>query len=37
MMSSIRSLDKHHSLYVDDDKNIQKMKDKAFLELLNDE
>jgi len=33
LMSSIRGLEKHYSLYVDGDKNIMKMKDKAFWEL----
>jgi DNA phosphorothioation-dependent restriction protein DptH len=33
LMSSIRGLEKHYSLYVDGDKNILKMKDKAFWEL----
>jgi len=33
LMSSIRGLEKHYSLYVDGDKNVLKMKDKAFWEL----
>ncbi|EOE1544744.1 DNA phosphorothioation-dependent restriction protein DptH [Providencia rettgeri] len=33
LMGQIRQLDKHFSLYVDGDKNIQKMRDKAFWEL----
>ena len=37
LMKSIRELDKHYSLYVDGDKKVQKIKDKAFWELLNDE
>lgn len=37
LMSSIRGLEKHYSLYVDGDKNVQKMKDKAFWELTADE
>lgn len=36
LMKSIRELEKHHSLYVDGDKKITKIKDKAFWELLND-
>ncbi|WP_435237534.1 DNA phosphorothioation-dependent restriction protein DptH [Psychromonas sp. PT13] len=36
LMKSIRELEKHYSLYVDGDKNITKIKDKAFWELLND-
>ncbi len=36
-MKSIRGIDKHYSLYVDGDKKVQKIKDKAFWELLNDE
>lgn len=34
LMKSIRGLDKHYSLYVDGDKKVQKIKDKAFWELL---
>ncbi|WP_297481799.1 DNA phosphorothioation-dependent restriction protein DptH [uncultured Photobacterium sp.] len=34
LMKSIRELEKHYSLYVDGDKKITKMKDKAFWELL---
>jgi DNA phosphorothioation-dependent restriction protein DptH len=37
LMKTIRELDKHYSLYVDGDKKVQKIKDKAFWELLNDE
>ncbi|WED25451.1 DNA phosphorothioation-dependent restriction protein DptH [Vibrio sp. DW001] len=37
LMKSIRELDKHYSLYVDGDKKITKIKDKAFWELLKDE
>jgi len=33
LMKSIRELEKHHSLYVDGDKCITKIKDKAFWEL----
>lgn len=33
LMKTIRELDKHHSLYVDGDKKISKIKDKAFWEL----
>jgi DNA phosphorothioation-dependent restriction protein DptH len=36
LMKTIRELDKHYSLYVDGDKKITKIKDKAFWELLND-
>ena len=36
LMKSIRELEKHYSLYVDGDKKITKIKDKAFWELLND-
>ncbi|WDE13486.1 DNA phosphorothioation-dependent restriction protein DptH [Thalassomonas haliotis] len=36
LMKSIRELDKHYSLYVDGDKKVQKIKDKAFWELLNE-
>ncbi|MDP2535498.1 DNA phosphorothioation-dependent restriction protein DptH [Alteromonas stellipolaris] len=36
LMKSIRELEKHHSLYVDGDKKITKIKDRAFWELLND-
>ena len=32
-MKSIRGLDKHYSLYVNGDKKITKIKDKAFWEL----
>ena len=37
LMKTIRELDKHYSLYVDGDKKVQKIKDKAFWELLNDD
>jgi DNA phosphorothioation-dependent restriction protein DptH len=37
LMKSIRELDKHYSLYVDGDKKVQKIKDKAFWELLSDD
>jgi DNA phosphorothioation-dependent restriction protein DptH len=33
LMKTIRELDKHYSLYVDGDKKISKIKDKAFWEL----
>ena len=33
LMKTIRELDKHHSLYVDGDKKICKIKDLAFWEL----
>jgi len=33
LMKTIRDLDKHYSLYVDGDKKISKIKDKAFWEL----
>lgn len=33
LMKTIRELDKHYSLYVDGDKRISKIKDKAFWEL----
>ncbi len=36
LMSSIRGLDKHYSLYVDGDKKICKIKDRAFWELTSD-
>lgn len=36
LMKSIRELEKHYSLYVNGDKRITKIKDKAFWELLND-
>jgi DNA phosphorothioation-dependent restriction protein DptH len=36
LMKTIRELDKHYSLYVDGDKKVQKIKDKAFWELLSD-
>jgi DNA phosphorothioation-dependent restriction protein DptH len=34
LMKTIRELDKHYSLYVDGDKKISKIKDRAFWELL---
>ncbi|WP_299005071.1 DNA phosphorothioation-dependent restriction protein DptH [uncultured Shewanella sp.] len=34
LMQSIRELEKHYSLYVDGDKKISKIKDKAFWELI---
>lgn len=34
LMESIRKLDKHYSLYIDGDKKVQKIKDKAFWELI---
>lgn len=34
LMKSIRELEKHHSLYVDGDKKITKIKDKAFWEII---
>lgn len=37
LMGSIRELEKHYSLYVDGDKNIKKIKDKAFWELTANE
>lgn len=33
LMETIRKLDKHYSLYIDGQKNLVKMKDKAFWEL----
>ncbi|WP_211474964.1 DNA phosphorothioation-dependent restriction protein DptH [Collimonas humicola] len=33
LMETIRKLDKHYSLYIDGDKRVQKMRDKAFYEL----
>ncbi|MCW8107123.1 DNA phosphorothioation-dependent restriction protein DptH [Alteromonas ponticola] len=36
LMKSIRGLEKHHSLYVNGEKRITKIRDKAFWELLND-
>ncbi len=36
LMKSIRELEKHHSLYVDGDKKITKIKDRAFWELVHD-
>jgi DNA phosphorothioation-dependent restriction protein DptH len=34
LMKSIRELEKHYSLYVNGDKKITKIKDKAFWELI---
>ena len=34
LMGNIRQLEKHFSLYVDGDKQVKKMRDKAFWELL---
>ena len=34
LMSTIGTLDKHHSLYIDGEKKIHRMKDKAFWQLL---
>ncbi|SDH89389.1 DNA phosphorothioation-dependent restriction protein DptH [Pseudomonas panipatensis] len=34
LMESIRKLDKHFSLYIDGEKRVQKMRDRAFWELL---
>ncbi|ELQ6262497.1 DNA phosphorothioation-dependent restriction protein DptH [Cronobacter malonaticus] len=34
LMGQIRQLEKHFSLYVDGDKNVKKMRDKAFWELI---
>lgn len=36
LMETIRKLDKHYSLYIDGDKQVKKMRDKAFWEILND-
>jgi len=36
LMNTIRGLEKHHSLYVDGDKVVAKIKDKAFWELQRD-
>jgi DNA phosphorothioation-dependent restriction protein DptH len=33
LMETIRRLDKHYSLYIDGDKHVRKMRDKAFWEL----
>lgn len=35
-MQQIRQLDKHFSLYVDGEKKVSKIKDKAFWEIVND-
>lgn len=37
LMKNIRELEKHTSLYIDGEKQIKRIKDKAFWELLNDE
>ncbi|MFM1335946.1 DNA phosphorothioation-dependent restriction protein DptH [Yersinia enterocolitica] len=37
LMGQIRQLEKHFSLYVDGDKQVCKMRDRAFWELLNDD
>jgi len=37
LMGQIRQLEKHFSLYVDGDKRVKKMRDRAFWELLTDE
>jgi DNA phosphorothioation-dependent restriction protein DptH len=34
LLSSIQSLDKHHSLYVDGEKRLAKIQDLAFWELI---
>lgn len=34
LMGQIRQLEKHFSLYIDGDKNVKKMRDKAFWELV---
>ncbi len=34
LMGQVRQLEKHHSLYVDGDKKVKKMKDKAFWEIM---
>lgn len=36
LMNTIRELEKHHSLYVDGDKRVTKIKDKAFWEISNE-
>ena len=36
LMGQIRQLEKHYSLYVDGNKSVKKMRDKAFWELNND-
>jgi DNA phosphorothioation-dependent restriction protein DptH len=36
LMKNIRELEKHTSLYIDGDKQIRRIKDKAFWELLNE-
>ncbi|HMY00765.1 MAG TPA: DUF87 domain-containing protein, partial [Agitococcus sp.] len=36
LMETIRKLDKHYSLYIDGDKQVKKMRDRAFWEILND-
>ncbi|MFB2017735.1 hypothetical protein ACEZAT_16090, partial [Shigella flexneri] len=37
LMGQIRQLEKHFSLYVDGDKQIKKMHDRAFWELMKNE
>lgn len=37
LMGQVRQLDKHFSLYIDGDKKVKKMRDKAFWELLENE
>lgn len=37
LMKNIRELEKHTSLYIDGEKQIKRIKDKAFWELLNEE
>lgn len=37
LMKNIRELEKHTSLYIDGEKQIKRIKDKAFWELLSDE
>ncbi len=36
-MGQIRQLEKHYSLYVDGDKQVRKMRDYAFWELMKTE
>lgn len=36
LMGQIRQLEKHFSLYIDGDKQVKKMRDKAFWELINE-
>lgn len=37
LMGQIRQLEKHFSLYIDGDKRVKKMRDKAFWELINED